>query len=134
MDSKDINFKEYLENKRKMDEELQLQQQQQQKSEAEQSLQTQAMNGSAESLINRYVGRGDLKAGLAQLGQDLGNAIVNYALKTFVTDDMFDSQDAKAKYQNIINQKIQLQAVGSLVDILKHMGIDIQNTKTALTI
>jgi len=132
MDSKDINFKEYLENKRKMDEELQMQQQQ--KSEAEQSLQTQAMNGSAESLINRYVGRGDLKAGLAQLGQDLGNAIVNYALKTFVTDDMFDSQDAKAKYQNIINQKIQLQAVGSLVDILKHMGIDIQNTKTALTI
>ena len=131
MDAKELNFKEYLENKRKMDEELQMQQQ---KSEAEQSLQTQAMNGSAESLIARYVGRGDLKAGLAQLGQDLGNAIVNYALNTFVTDDMFDSQDAKAKYQNIINQKIQLQAVGSLVDILKHMGIDIQNTKTALTI
>ena len=131
MDAKELNFKEYLENKRKMDEELQMQQQ---KSEAEQSLQTQAMNGSAESLINRYVGRGDLKAGLAQLGQDLGAAIVNYALNTFVTDDMFDSQDAKAKYQNIVNQKIQLQAVGSLVDILKHMGIDLQNTKTALTI
>lgn len=118
MDAKELNFKEYLENKRKMDEELQMQQQ---KSEAEQSLQTQAMNGSAESLIARYVGRGDLKAGLAQLGQDLGNAIVNYALNTFVTDDMFDSQDAKAKYQNIVNQKIQLQAVGSLVDILKHI-------------
>ena len=131
MDAKELNFKEYLENKRKMDEELQMQQQ---KSDAEQSLQTQAMNGSAESLINRYVGRGDLKAGLAQLGQDLGAAIVNYALNTFVTDDMFDSQDAKAKYQNIVNQKIQLQAVGSLVDILKHMGIDLQNTKTALTI
>ena len=131
MYAKELNFKEYLENKRKMDEELQMQQQ---KSEAEQSLQTQAMNGSAESLIARYVGRGDLKAGLAQLGQDLGNAIVNYALNTFVTVDMFDSQDAKAKYQNIVNQKIQLQAVGSLVDILKHMGIDLQNTKTALTI
>lgn len=131
MDAKELNFKEYLENKKKMDEELQMQQQ---KSEAEQSLQTQAMNGSVESLITRYVGRGDLKAGLAKLGQDLGNAIVNYALNTFVTDDMFDSQDAKAKYQNIINQKIQLQAVGSLVDILKHMGIDLQNTKTALTI
>ena len=71
MDAKELNFKEYLENKRKMDEELQMQQQ---KSEAEQSLQTQAMNGSAESLIARYVGRGDLKAGLAQLGQDLGTA------------------------------------------------------------
>ena len=125
MDAKELNFKEYLENKKKMDEELQMQQQ---KSEAEQSLQTQAMNCSVESLIVRYVGR------LAQLGQDLGNAIVNYALNTFVTDDMFDSQDAKAKYQNIVNQKIQLQAVGSLVDILKHIGIDLQNTKTALTI
>ena len=131
MDAKELNFKEYLENKKKMDEELQMQQQ---KSEAEQSLQTQAMNCSVESLIVHYVGRGDLKAGLAQLGQDLGNAIVNYALNTFVTDDMFDSQDAKAKYQNIVNQKIQLQAVGSLVDILKHIGIDLQNTKTALTI
>lgn len=131
MDAKELNFKEYLENKKKMDEELQMQQQ---KSEAEQSLQTQGMNCSVESLIVRYVGRGDLKAGLAQLGQDLGNAIVNYALNTFVTDDMFDSQDAKAKYQNIVNQKIQLQAVGSLVDILKHIGIDLQNTKTALTI
>lgn len=131
MDVKELNFKEYLENKKKMDEELQMQQQ---KSEAEQSLQTQAMNCSVESLIVRYVGRSDLKAGLAQLGQDLGNAIVNYALNTFVTDDMFDSQDAKAKYQNIVNQKIQLQAVGSLVDILKHIGIDLQNTKTALTI
>ena len=131
MDDKELNFKEYLENKKKMDEELQMQQQ---KSEAEQSLQTQAMNCSVESLIVRAVGRSDLKAGLAQLGQDLGNAIVNYALNTFVTDDMFDSQDAKAKYQNIVNQKIQLQAVGSLVDILKHIGIDLQNTKTALTI
>ena len=131
MDAKELNFKEYLENKKKMDEELQMQQQ---KSEAEQSLQTQAMNCSVESLIVRYVSRSDLKAGLAQLGQDLGNAIVNYALNTFVTDDMFDSQDAKAKYQNVVNQKIQLQAVGSLVDILKHIGIDLQNTKTALTI
>lgn len=131
MDAKELNFKEYLENKKKMDEELQMQQQ---KSEAEQSLQTQAMNCSVESLIVHYVGRSDLKTGLAQLGQNLGNAIVNYALNTFVTDDMFDSQDAKAKYQNIVNQKIQLQAVGSLVDILKHIGIDLQNTKTALTI
>ena len=131
MDAKELNFKEYLENKKKMDEELQMQQQ---KSEAEQSLQTQAMNCSVESLIVRYVGHSDLKTGLAQLGQNLGNAIVNYALNTFVTDDMFDSQDAKAKYQNIVNQKIQLQAVGSLVDILKHIGIDLQNTKTALTI
>ena len=131
MDAKEINFKEYLENKRKMDEELQLQQQ---KSEAEQSLQTQSMNSSVESMLNNYVKNGELKSGLAQLGQDLGNAIVNYLTSTYVTDDMFDSVDAQQKYLNIINQKIQLQAVGSLVDILKHIGIDAQNVKTSLTI
>ena len=131
MDAKELNFKEYLENKRKMDEELQMQQQ---KSEAEQSLQTQAMNGSAESLIARYVGRGDLKAGLAQLGQDLGNAIVNYALNTFVTDDMFDSFTEENLDDENPDDSYYEEDDNYENDLLKHMGIDLQNTKTALTI
>lgn len=129
MDIKDIDFKEYLANKRKMDEELEMQQ----RSEAEQSLQTQAMNGSVESLLTKYVGRGDLKEGLKNLGADLGKAIYDYAINTYVTDDMFASQDDRAKYNNIITQKIQQSAAISLVDILKHMSIDIANTKNAVT-
>lgn len=129
MDAKDINFKEYLENKKKMDEELEMQQ----KSAAEQSLQTQAMNGSAESLLAKYVGNGDIKEGFKQLAADLGNAIFNYAVNTYVNDDMFDSADSKAKYINVITQKIQQNAAGTLVDLLKHMAIDIANTKNAIT-
>ena len=122
-----MDFKEYYH--QKLDEELEMQQ----KSEAEQSLQTQAMNGSAESLITKYIGRGDIKEGLKQLGTDLGNAIYNYAINTYVTDDMFDSADSKAKYVNVITQKIQQNAAGTLVDLLKHMAIDIANTKNAIT-
>ena len=129
MDVKDINFKEYLANKKKMDEELEMQQ----RSEAEQSYQTQAMNGSVESLLTKYVGRGDLKEGLKNLGADLGKAIFDYAINTYVTDDMFASADDRAKYNNIIAQKIQQTAASTLVDLLKHMSIDIANTKNAIT-
>ena len=123
-----MDFKEFYH--KKLDEELEMQQ----KSAAEQSLQTQAMNGSVESLLAKYVGTGDLKAGLGQLAQDLGNAIFNYAINTYVNDDMFDSVDAKTKYINIITQKIQQNATGTLTDLLKHMGIDITNCKNTLTV
>lgn len=130
MDAKDINFKEYLANKKKMDEELEMQQ----RSEAEQSYQTQVMNGSVESLLTKYVGRGDLKEGLKTLGADLGKAIFDYAINTYVTDDMFASADDRAKYNNIITQKIQQTAANTLIDLLKHMSIDIANTKNAITL
>ena len=123
-----MDFKDYYH--KKLDEEAMAQQQ----SLAGQSLESQATNGSVESLVSKYIGSGEIKDGLKQLGLDIGEAITNYALNTYVTDDMFDSVDAKSKYVNIITQKIQQQATSTLAELLRHMAIDIQNSKNTLTI
>lgn len=123
-----MDFKEYYH--KKLDEEMELNQ----KSEAEASLQTQTMNGSVESLVNKYIGNNEIKDGMKKLATDLGNAIFNYAINTYVTDEMFDSVDNKNKYVNIITQKIQQQAGSTLVDLFRHIAIDIQNSKNSLTI
>lgn len=123
----DIDFKTYYH--KKLDEEMEAAQQ----STAEQSYETQAMNSSLDSLVQRYVGNGDLKEGLKKLGVDLGESIYKYAVERYVTDEMFDSQDSKAKYVNIITQKIQQGAAKTLVELLKHCAIDIANTKTSIT-
>ena len=123
-----MDFKEYYH--KKLDEEMELGQ----KSAAEASYQTQAMNSSAESLVNKYIGSAEIKEGMKQLAVDLGNAIFNYAINTYVTDEMFDSADAKNKYVNVITQKIQQQANATLVDLFRHVAIDIQNTKNSLTV
>ena len=54
----DIDFKTYYH--KKLDEEMEAAQQ----STAEQSYETQAMNSSLDSLVQRYVGNGDMKHGI----------------------------------------------------------------------
>ena len=127
MDSKDIDFKTYYH--KKLDEEMEAAQQ----STAEQSYETQSMNASLDSLIQRYVGNGDLKEGLKKLGVDLGDAIFMFAIERYVTSEQFASQDDQAKYVNIITQKIQQNAAKTLVELLKHCAIDISNTKNSIT-
>ena len=127
MDSKDIDFKTYYH--KKLDAEMEAAQQ----STAEQSYETQSMNASLDSLIQRYVGNGDLKEGLKKLGVDLGDAIFKFAIERYVTSEQFASQDDQAKYVNIITQKIQQNAAKTLVELLKHCAIDISNTKNSIT-
>ena len=121
-----MDFKEYYH--KKLDEDLEAAQ-----STAEQSYETQAMNSSLDSLIQRYVGNGDLKEGLKKLGADLGDAIFRYATENYVNDDMFASQDDKAKYINAVTQKIQQGATKTLIELLKHCAIDCSNLKTSIT-
>jgi hypothetical protein len=121
-----MDFKEYYH--KKLDEELETQQ-----SAAEQSYETQAMNASLDSLVQRYVGNGDLKEGLKKLGVDLGDAIFKFAIERYVNSEQFASQDDQAKYVNIITQKIQQNAAKTLVELLKHCAIDISNTKNSIT-
>lgn len=121
-----MDFKEYYH--KKLDEEMETQQ-----SAAEQSYETQAMNASLDSLIQRYVGNGDLKEGLKKLGVDLGDAIFKFAIERYVNSEQFASQDDQAKYVNIITQKIQQNAAKTLVELLKHCAIDISNTKNSIT-
>lgn len=121
-----MDFKEYYH--KKLDEEMETQQ-----SAAEQSYETQAMNASLDSLVQRYVGNGDLKEGLKKLGVDLGDAIFKFAIERYVNSEQFASQDDQAKYVNIITQKIQQNAAKTLVELLKHCAIDISNTKNSIT-
>lgn len=121
-------FKEYYEKKLQEDIELA------QRSAAEQSYQTQAMNSSLDSVVMKYIGNGDIKEGLKQLATDLGTAIYNYVVSDkYVQDELFNAPDDKAKYVNLMTQKIQQGANATLVDLLRHMAIDISNAKNSIT-
>ena len=121
-------FKEYYEKKLQEDIELA------QKSAAEQSYQTQAMNSSLDAVVMKYVGNGDIKEGLKQLATDLGTAIYSYIISDrYVQDELFNAPDDKAKYVNLMTQKIQQGANATLVDLLRHMAIDISNAKNSIT-
>jgi hypothetical protein len=121
-------FKEYYEKKLQEDIELA------QRSAAEQSYQTQAMNSSLDTIVMKYVGNGDIKEGLKQLATDLGTAIYNYIISDkYVQDELFNAPDDKAKYVNLMTQKIQQGANATLVDLLRHMAIDISNAKNSIT-
>lgn len=121
-------FKEYYEKKLQEDIELA------QRSAAEQSYQTQAMNSSLDTIVMKYVGNGDIKEGLKQLATDLGTAIYNYIISDkYVQDELFNAPDDKAKYVNLMTQKIQQGANATLIDLLRHMAIDISNAKNSIT-
>jgi len=127
MDSKVVDFKEYYH--KKLDEEMAAQQQ----STAEQSYETQAMNNSVESLLQVYVREKDLKEGLKKLGADLGAELVRFATEQYVNRDQFASEDDYLKYVNVIKQKIEQNATKTLIELLKHISIDIQNSAVSLT-
>lgn len=124
-----MDFKEYYH--KKLDEEFAAEEAA--RSEAEQSYTTQAMGSNTQSLINQYVKNGDLKDGFKNLGQDLAKAIVDYAKTQLVNDEMFDSVDAKSKFENFVDQKIGLTAGSTLTDLLKHIAIDLANAKNTFT-
>lgn len=124
-----MDFKEYYH--KKLDEEFAAEEAA--RSEAEQSYTTQAMGSNTQSLINQYVKNGDLKDGFKNLGQDLAKAIVDYAKTQLVNDEMFSSVDSQQKYMNFIDQKIGLTAGSTLTDLLKHIAIDISNSKNTFT-
>lgn len=124
-----MDFKEYYH--KKLDEEFAAEEAA--RSEAEQSYTTQAMGSNTQSLINQYVKNGDLKDGFKNLGQDLVKAIVDYAKTQLVNDEMFSSVDSQQKYMNFIDQKIGLTAGSTLTDLLKHIAIDISNSKNTFT-
>lgn len=125
------DFKNYYE--KKLQEDLDAAQQ----AAAAQSYQTsqaQTTGNALDSLIMKYVGTGDIKEGLKQLATDLGTAIYNYIISDkYVQDELFNAPDDKAKYVNLMTQKIQQGACTTLVDLLRHMAIDISNAKNSIT-
>lgn len=124
MDLKDVDFKTYM--RQKLDEEAAL-------AAAPQAQPAAAPMGGAASMIAQYVKNGDLKEGFKNLAQDLVQAIVDYAKNQVVSEDQFDSIDAKAKYENFVDQKIGLTAGGTMIDLFRHIGVDISNAKNTFT-
>lgn len=75
----------------------------------------------------------NLKASLQKLGKDIGDAIYNFAVKEYVNDDMFDSEDEKIKYVNAIRNKVAETYNINLIELMKNIGIFIENTRVSVT-
>lgn len=89
-----------------------------------------AGNGGA---FNRYFQQGNMKSGLQQLGKELGDALYNFAIKTYVSDDMFDSEDTKLKYETEVRNKIAEDYNLKLIEVLRNAGIFLANCKEKYT-
>jgi hypothetical protein len=74
-----------------------------------------------------------LKASLSGLGKELGDALVNFALKEYVTDDMFDGDDNKLKYETEVRNKIAEDYNLKLIEVLRNAGIFLATAKDKYT-
>jgi hypothetical protein len=83
--------------------------------------------------FQRYFTDGNLKASLSSLGKELGDALVNFALKEYVTDDMFDGVDNKLKYETEVRNKIAEDYNLKLIEVLRNAGIFLATAKDKYT-
>lgn len=75
----------------------------------------------------------DMKASLQNLGKSLGDAIYAFAMKEFVSADDFVSEDAKEKYEVEVRDKIAEDTNLKLTEILRQVGIFLNNAKGKYT-
>ena len=83
--------------------------------------------------FKRYFTGSNLKASLSGLGKELGDALVDFALKEYVTDDMFDGDDNKLKYETEVRNKIAEDYNLKLIEILRNAGIFLSTAKDKYT-
>lgn len=83
--------------------------------------------------FRQYITSDGLTEHLAKLGGDIGEAVLNFAIKEFVNPEMFDSKDNYDKYVNAMNQKIGLDYKKRLIEVLSNAGVFIENTKRSLS-
>ena len=74
-----------------------------------------------------------MKANLASLGKELGDALVAFALKEYVSPDMFDGDDNRINYETAIRDTIAENYNLKIIEILRNAGIFISNTKEKYT-
>lgn len=88
----------------------------------------------AGSCFKKYFsGNGTMKANLASLGKELGDALVNFALKEYVTPEMFDGVDNRNNYETAIRDTIAENYNLKIIEILRNAGIFMSNTKEKYT-
>lgn len=81
----------------------------------------------------RYFQNGNMKTSLQQLGKDIGDALYDFAIKTYVSDDLFDSEDTKLKYETEVRNKIAEDYNLKLIEVLRNAGIFLANAKEKYT-
>lgn len=92
-----------------------------------------APQGNGNGSFGRYFQNGNMKTGLQQLGKDIGDALYNFAIKTYVSNDMFDSEDTKLKYETEVRNKIAEDYNLKLIEVLRNAGIFLANAKEKYT-
>lgn len=92
-----------------------------------------APQAGAGSSFKRYFTNGNMKSGLQSLGKEIGDALYNFAVKEYVSDDMFDSEDTKLKYETEVRNKIAEDYNLKLVEVLRNAGIFLANAKEKYT-
>lgn len=91
-------------------------------------------NTNLNTVLLRYLQYNDPKKGLYDLGEELGKAIVDFAINTYVTPDMFSSEDKQTNYNNYIRDKIEESYNKTLAELLRNIGITMMNAKNDKTI
>lgn len=124
------DFKTYLAKRKQLKEELE--QQEAGKREAQAELTAEKASGSIQTIVSGYI-NDDPKEGLKKLGEDIGKAIVYFAMKEYVTYDMFESDSEQQAYEKIIRDKIEESYNKTLTELLRNIGITLVNTKTTNT-
>ena len=124
------DFKTYLAKRKQLKEELE--QQEAGKREAQAELTAEKASGSIQSIVSGYI-KDDPKEGLKKLGEDIGKAFVYFAMKEYVTYDMFESDSEQQAYEKIIRDKIEESYNKTLTELLRNIGITLVNTKTTNT-
>ena len=75
----------------------------------------------------------DMKASLQNLAKALGDSIYDYAIKDFVSEDSYINEDAKEKYEVEVRNKIAEDANLKVAEILRNVGIFLNNVKGKYT-
>lgn len=124
------DFKSYLAKRKQLQEEMDTQEAG--KREAQAELTAEKPTGSIQSVVSNYI-KDDPKEGLKKLGEDIGKAIVYFAMKEYVTYDMFESDAEQQAYEKIIRDKVEESYAKTLTELMRNIGITLVNTKVSNT-
>lgn len=124
------DFKTYLAKRKQLQEEIDTQNVNTREPATE--LSADKPEGSIQSIVTSYI-KDDPKEGLKKLGDDIGKAIVYFAMKEYVTYDMFDSDAEQQAYEKIIRDKIEESYNKTLIELFRNIGVTLVNTKVSNT-
>lgn len=84
--------------------------------------------------ISSYLSKDkNLKSSLSEFGKAVGDAIVDFAVSQLVAEDDFENEKEKNDYMNSIRDKVTEGYNKTLIELMRNIGIYIDNTKNSIT-